>query len=91
MVPISRRFDVLGPLAKHPRDVAIFLDAVVDPLQTRLPEGGYVTALDGSWDNLRVGFLDPEEWFIPDSLARPNPEAREQMVRYNSLVRDEKK
>ncbi|CAI7658737.1 unnamed protein product [Penicillium glandicola] len=91
VVPISRRFDILGPLAKHLQDGAIFLDAVVDLLNTRVPEGDYLLALGGSWDTLRIGFLDPEEWFIPDSLAISNPRAREQLVRYDTPERKEKK
>ncbi|KAH8601745.1 amidase signature domain-containing protein [Bisporella sp. PMI_857] len=81
IVPFSRKFDTVGPLAKGARDIANILDVIVDRGATNVPLGGYASVLHGKWDHLKIGTLSPEKWFIPPSLGRPNPAAREQMDR----------
>ncbi|KAH8822071.1 amidase signature domain-containing protein [Xylogone sp. PMI_703] len=81
VIPITPRFDTVGPMAKSARDVALMLDIMVDPSTTTIPEGGYVSSLTSSWDGLRVGSLEPELWLLPDSIVKPVKSATEQELR----------
>ncbi|KAJ5933741.1 amidase signature enzyme [Penicillium verhagenii] len=80
IIPLAHSFDTAGPLAKDVLDVADLLTILVDCDVTTVPDGGYRSALGGSWSDLRVGTLDVESWLYPDVLVRSTPEATEQMV-----------
>lgn len=80
VVPFSKDFDSIGPMAKSPLDVANFLDIVVDRQKTRYPIGGYAQNITWTWDNIRVGVLDIEKWNLPEWAARPNAKAYAQMA-----------
>ena len=79
IVPVSHTFDSAGPMAKTPYDMAILLDAIVEPDAKQNP-ASYTRALTGSWSNICVATLDPEWGKFPDGVVRPVPEATEQMV-----------
>lgn len=80
IVPISYAYDTPGPMAKSPLDLANLLTALVDPTKTKVPSGGYASALAGGWKDLRVGTLDPEIWKYSDFFTKEVPEATEQIV-----------
>lgn len=67
-------------MAKSPLDLANLLTTLVDPSKTKVPSGGYASALAGGWRNLRVGTLDPEIWRYSDFFTKEVPEATEQIV-----------
>ncbi|OAL27927.1 hypothetical protein AYO22_03272 [Fonsecaea multimorphosa] len=79
IVPISSNFDSAGPMAKTPYDMAVLLDAIVDP--ERKPSQSYTSALTGSWSDISVATLDPEVWDLPDTWLRPVENATQQMNR----------
>jgi amidase len=81
IVPISPNFDSAGPMTKTPYDLAIVLDAIIDPSSPSRKGKSFVTALEGSWADLRVGVLDPKEWNFPDTWCVPRKSANSQMVR----------
>jgi amidase len=81
IIPITPRFDTIGPMTKSAKDIAVMLDAMVDPSTTSVPAGGYVSCINSSWDGLRVGSLDPEPWLLPDSIVKPVEGAKEQEIR----------
>ncbi|KAK5652964.1 hypothetical protein OQA88_9444 [Cercophora sp. LCS_1] len=71
--PICLEFDSAGPIARHPRDIALLMDAMVDPENPHAkPGGSYTAKLTRSFDGLRIGVLDPREWHLPSVVAVPN-------------------
>lgn len=80
MVPVSHRFDVAGPLAKSSRDVALFLDVLVD--HSYVPSEGYISLTKGGsgWRGLRVGVLDPASWLYSDASVGWKNESKTQIV-----------
>ncbi|KAH8591672.1 amidase signature domain-containing protein [Bisporella sp. PMI_857] len=81
IIPITPRFDTIGPMTKSARDVAVMLDVMVDPSTTMIPEGGYVSCLLYDWEGLRVGSLEPEPWLLDDTVVKPVKSATEQEIR----------
>ncbi|KAG8161020.1 hypothetical protein KVR01_009284 [Diaporthe batatas] len=79
IVPISSLADSAGPMTKSVLDQANLLDILVDPTKTSIPQGGYKTALTGSWADLKIGVLDPADWGTSDSWTKPDPGATKQM------------
>ncbi|OQU98903.1 hypothetical protein CLAIMM_04614 isoform 2 [Cladophialophora immunda] len=79
IVPISSNFDSAGPMAKSSYDLAVLLDAIVDP-DRKLPQS-YTSALTESWSDISVATLDPEVWNLPDSWLRHVENATQQMNR----------
>ena len=71
--PISPAFDSVGGLAKTPEDLA----NVMSILQGQREYGAY---LKGSWEGLRVGFVDPNLWQAADLVVEPNEDFRKQTV-----------
>ena len=80
VIPVSRLFDTIGPMAKTVQDVADTLDVIVDKSKTYAPAQGYVSVLPGEWSKIRVGVVDPNLWYISASLAKPNAAAQAQIV-----------
>jgi amidase len=80
IVPINSECDSAGPFAKSAKDLAAMLDAMIDPATTSVPEGGYVSAVTGSWKGLRIGVLDPNDWWVPESIEKYNEAITKQMA-----------
>jgi amidase len=80
VTPLTPRSDTIGPMTKCARDVAVLLDAMVDPAATSIPAGGYVSSLSSDWSGLRIGSLDPEPWLLDDVIVKPVKGAKEQEV-----------
>lgn len=80
IIPITRLFDSAGPMAKSVEDLANLMDILVDPSKTKIPAGGYLSAVTAAWDGLRIGALDSEIWTYPESLRKSEPAAEIQMV-----------
>lgn len=78
-IPVSKSFDIGGPMAKDVRDVADMLTVLVDPKKTTVTDGGYASVLNKSKETLKIGTLDPNVWSYPEFLVKPIPEATEQM------------
>ncbi|KAH7310097.1 amidase signature domain-containing protein [Rhexocercosporidium sp. MPI-PUGE-AT-0058] len=81
VTPLTPRSDTIGPMTKCARDVAVLLDAMVDPAATSIPAGGYVSSLSSDWSGLRIGSLDPEPWLLDDVIVKPVKGAKEQEIR----------
>ena len=78
-MPINPLFDTLGPMAKTAVDVGIMLDVIAEPRSQNAPKNVYAKAASNkSWENLRVGVLDPEVWHQPSDMIKPAPGALEQ-------------
>ena len=84
IIPVSKLFDTAGPMAKSVVDLANLLDVLIDSSKKETP-GTYAEALPGKWSELRVGVLDPDEWFFDENLQKPVPAASEQIVNHSSL------
>lgn len=80
IVPISKLCDTAGPMTKCARDVAVLMDVLVDGRKAEVPQGGYVGAFEEGWEGLRVGVLEPGDWFYEDKGLRDKKVVREQMV-----------
>jgi len=64
IIPVSDFSDAAGPMAKSAQDLAHLLQVLVDPKQSHhIPPAGYSSALKFSWGNLKIGCLDPHEWY----------------------------
>ncbi|KAL8806995.1 MAG: hypothetical protein Q9182_000976 [Xanthomendoza sp. 2 TL-2023] len=85
IIPISARYDTAGPMGKTVKDVADLLDVLVDPSKTDIPHGNYASAMTTSWDDVKVGTLDPEQWRMDDTFVKPVPEATKMIVCSSNL------
>jgi amidase len=84
IVPVSKRYDTAGPMAKSVQDVADLLTVLVDSDKATPPIDGYAAAIGtrDSWSELKVGTLNAEEWFSRDEkMTKPVPDAEKQIVR----------
>lgn len=72
-------------MTKTSMDLAIMLDVIVDSSTTKAPNGGYVSAVSGKWDGLRIGSLDPDIWTFPSDARKSEPTAEQQMVYLDHL------
>ncbi len=81
IVPISPDFDSAGPIARCAADIAVMMDAMVDPkLANHIPNGTYTSQLTGSFTGIRIGVLDPTQWHLDDAIALPNKSFDDQVV-----------
>lgn len=67
-------------MTKSVEDLANLMDILVDLSKTSVPAGGYISAVTGTCEGLRIGTLDPEVWTYSEILRKPEPGAEEQMV-----------
>lgn len=67
-------------MTKSVQDLADLLDVLVDPSQTTVPDGGYRSAVTGSWGDIRIGVLEPEKWLFSHKIVKLEKEANDQMV-----------
>ncbi|CAG9953360.1 unnamed protein product [Clonostachys rosea f. rosea IK726] len=71
---LSHRFDAIGGMAKSVTDLAIITELLhTDQVRSKLPTGGYLSSLSKSFEGLKVGFLDPAIWHLPESLCPQIP------------------
>ncbi|CZR55425.1 related to glu/asp-tRNA amidotransferase subunit A [Phialocephala subalpina] len=80
VVPISKLFDTVGPMAKSAADLAHLLDVLVEP-RLIAGAGSYSDSLPGDFSEIRVGVLRPEDWLFGPDLQRTAEFVRQQMVR----------
>jgi amidase len=80
VIPISRISDSIGPMTKSARDVAIMLDAMVEPEKTQIPKGGYESCLSTEWKGLKVGSVDVKSWLLSSFVVKPVESATIQEV-----------
>ena len=82
VISITSAFDTLGSMARSVDDVATLAETILDPCRkAKLLRDGYKSYLSRNWNGLKIGFLDPEVWKLPESLCEPNENALSQMVR----------
>lgn len=67
-------------MTKSVLDLANLLDILVDSSKTQVPAGGYKSAVTGSWGDIRIGYLNPEQWLFPHQIVRYDKDATDQMV-----------
>jgi amidase len=77
IVPISSHFDSAGPMTKSTYDLA----ALLDVLASRDPSESFTANLTGSWSDISVAVLDPEQWRFPAAWVKPVDGAEAQIVR----------
>jgi hypothetical protein len=53
-------------------------DTLVQPAEA--PDGGYASAMVKSWDGIRIGTLDPEQFYFEADVVKPDKNATIQMV-----------
>lgn len=81
IIPVCPYCDTAGPMATSVLDFANTLQAIVDPkLLNKVPKGGYAAAVTGSWDGIRIGALNPEDWRIPTFACAKDADFEEQQV-----------
>ena len=78
-VPINPLFDTLGPMAKNAVDLGTLLDVIADLGSKSVPRDLYARAArNTSWENLKIGVLNPEIWHQAPEMIKPVPGALEQ-------------
>ncbi|EOO01360.1 putative amidase family protein [Phaeoacremonium minimum UCRPA7] len=76
---VAASCDTPGAMARSVRDVALATEAMLDEsTRAKLPEGGYGSFLNASFDGMRIGFVDPALWRFPPDLWVPSDDAKEQ-------------
>ncbi|SLM36569.1 Amidase signature domain [Lasallia pustulata] len=79
IIPVCPFCDTAGPMTTSVLDFANTLQAIVDPkMVAKVPKGGYAAAVTGSWDGIRVGALNPEQWRIPSDMCAKDAEFEKQ-------------
>ncbi|KAJ5701174.1 Amidase [Penicillium malachiteum] len=81
IIPVTHEADSAGPMAKSVQDLADLLDVLVDSEKTNVPEGGYHSAVTGSWGDIRIGIVEPEKWLLPHNIEKYEKDATDQMLR----------
>ena len=67
---LSFRFDAIGAMAKLVADLSITTGMLyTDHVRSTLPADGYASNLTKTFEGLKVGFLDPLEWHLPERLC----------------------
>lgn len=77
---VSYDADQPGPFTKCVADLADLLDILIEPSKTAFPDGGYKACVTGSWEGIRVGYLDFDKWRYPEGIQKPEPACTQQMV-----------
>lgn len=54
--PLSPFTDSLGPIARSPEDLSALLGILL--------QRDFSSSLTGSWEGLKIGFVDPSIWYI---------------------------
>lgn len=68
-------------MARSVHDVAVATEALLDPLsRAKLPNWGYMAFLDGSFEGMTIGFVDPVLWRLPLHCWTPSDDAKRQHV-----------
>ena len=78
IIPVSKSCDTAGPMTKSVPDLANLLDILVSE---ETVSNTYTKLLPGKWGDLRVGVLDPDEWFYDSDYQRPVPTASLQIAK----------
>lgn len=78
---ISTAFDTVGGMAKSVDDLA----TLIGYLQEKAPNGSkassdYRAVFQKDWSGLRLGFVDPDKWWLPPALVTPIEEVNMQIV-----------
>ncbi|RWA05000.1 hypothetical protein EKO27_g10101 [Xylaria grammica] len=67
----SLELDVVGGLARSPRDLALLSQtALTEEKRRLLPEDGYLKFLTGNFNGIRTGFLDPIKWSLHPNIVK---------------------
>lgn len=80
VMPVNDTYDIAGPMARSALDIANTYDVMTDRSAFYRPEGGYVSKVTGSWDELRLGAVDTKNWKIDEILAEPDEDWFQQQV-----------
>ncbi|TVY78523.1 putative amidase [Lachnellula suecica] len=79
ILPTSQFFDTAGPMAKSSEDLAHLLDILVLPHDIH-GKGSYAESLIGGFEDLNIGVLKPEEWYLGPSIQKVVPSATSQIT-----------
>ena len=79
--PVSRFFDMIGGLTKTVTDLATISTCLLNPKMPR--PRNFEDYLTRKFDGLRIGFLDPGKWMLPDKVVRPIQQVHDQIVSCN--------
>ena len=78
---MSKSLDTVGAMARSARDVAAASEILLDPdVRSKLPKDGYASFLTGSFEGLKIGFVDPTIWRFSPDFWIPSEEAKNQHV-----------
>lgn len=79
IIPTSARYDTAGPMGKTVKDIANLLDFLIDHDKIEVPRDGYASAMTTTWNDIKVGTLDPEKWRVGDSFVSLSPKQRSRL------------
>lgn len=50
------------------------------PSRTSVPKGGYSSAVNICWGDIRIGYLDPETWLFPTKIVKYEKDTADQLA-----------
>jgi amidase len=78
---ISYTLDTVGAMAKSVSDLAELSTIILEPhARQALGKDGFSSHLSKSFKGLKVGFLQPDQWRLPETLWKPDEESRAALV-----------
>lgn len=78
---LSSRFDAVGAMSKSVADLTVVTELLLtDRVRTTLPTDGYTSNLTKTFKGLKIGFLDPKEWYLPERLCPQIPSVAQELV-----------
>ncbi|KAM3502973.1 hypothetical protein MY10362_004487 [Beauveria mimosiformis] len=80
IIPVTLEADSAGPMTKSVLPLANLVDVLVDPSRTPVPKWGYTSAVNNSWGDIRIGYLDPEQWLFPTEIVKYEKDATDQVT-----------
>ncbi|KAK4145836.1 amidase signature domain-containing protein [Dichotomopilus funicola] len=77
---ISTTFDTVGAMAKSVDDLAILIGYVQEKgAGNNGASPDYRAVFQRDWSGLRLGFVDPDKWWLPSGLVKPVEEVHTQI------------
>lgn len=78
---ISTAFDTVGAMAKSVGDLATLIEYVKKKAPgSSAARPDYKAVFQQDWSDLRLGFVNPDKWWLPPGLVTPIEEVNAQIV-----------
>lgn len=83
---LTGSLDSIGGMAKSAADLSFLTELLLSTSGAHLKHG-VSSILATEWQDLKIGFVDPELWQLPASLLQPSESYRQQTVGVSILIK----